>query len=156
MILTFNRAGVEKMLAHTLEAKEHNRTFDTTGKPKPSLWLVGDQGIYLMSNGKPGLRAEDPENPERQFVVYANECNPDRMAFDDWWDIKQRSFGGDDGVETIDATSFQEVLRETTGPLRMSVTASMIAFAIPKPGPAKASKLSGKTPSRGSAKLAPA
>lgn len=58
-----------------------------TGK---GLWLVGDQGVYLMPNtefeGKPN-------------VVYAEECDPDKV--DDWWGVKRASFGGDDGVEFI-------------------------------------------------------
>jgi len=40
----------------------------------PGLWLVGDHGVYIMSNGNP-----------------------------DWYDYKRRHFGGDDGIEFIAA-----------------------------------------------------
>lgn len=61
---------------------------------KPGLWLVGDQGVYIKSNGKL------PEG-ERPLVVYAQECHP--VGNPDWWHYKRRWFGGDDGIEFIEA-----------------------------------------------------
>ncbi len=63
-------------------------------REKPGFWLIGDEGVYVMSNGK---LAEG----QRPLVVYAGECDP--KANPDWWDYKRRHFGGDDGVEFIDA-----------------------------------------------------
>lgn len=61
---------------------------------KPGLWLVGDEGVYIMSNGKlaEGVRA---------LVVYSEECHP--AGNPDWWDYKGRWFGGDDGIEFLAA-----------------------------------------------------
>ncbi|MBY0561507.1 MAG: DUF3085 domain-containing protein [Hyphomicrobium sp.] len=73
---------------------------------EPGLWLVGDTGVYLMSNGDPML--PDPKQPKRSLVAYAHECNPETMAFDDWWDAKRASFGGDDGVEFVPLASVPE------------------------------------------------
>ena len=61
---------------------------------QPGFWLVGDQGVYIMSNGK----LSDRQKP---LVVYSTECHP--QGDPDWWDYKRRHFGGDDGVEFIDA-----------------------------------------------------
>lgn len=61
---------------------------------KPGLWLVGDQGVYIMSNGNL------PEGG-RPLVVYAQECHP--VGNPDWWHYKRRWFGGDDGIEFIEA-----------------------------------------------------
>jgi hypothetical protein len=61
---------------------------------KPGLWLVGDQGVYLLSNGK---LAEGG----RALVVYSEECHP--VGNPDWWHYKHRHFGGDDGIEFLDA-----------------------------------------------------
>src|SRR6185312_8258476 len=61
---------------------------------RPGVWLVGDQGVYLMSNGK--LASGD-----RPLVLYSDECHP--VGNPDWYDYKRRHFGGDDGVEFIDA-----------------------------------------------------
>lgn len=73
---------------------------------KPGLWLVGDQGVYLMSNGK---LAEGM----RPMVCYAAECDPSTNP--DWWHYKQRHFGGDDGIDFLDAA---EVLRLIDGDAR--------------------------------------
>lgn len=60
----------------------------------PGIWLVGDQGVYIMSNGKLADRM-------RPLVVYAEECHP--TGNPDWWHYKQRHFGGDDGIEFLEA-----------------------------------------------------
>ena len=72
-------------------------------KDGPGFWLVGDQGVYLMHNG---LLVEG----EKPTVVYAKECNPETMPFDEWWDAKRASFGGDDGVEFIDAEAVRKAV----------------------------------------------
>jgi hypothetical protein len=61
---------------------------------KPGLWLVGDEGVYLLSNGK---LAEG----QRPLVVYAEECDPKTNP--DYWHYKRQHFGGDDGIEFLDA-----------------------------------------------------
>lgn len=64
---------------------------------QPGFWLVGDQGVYIMSNGK----LADGQKP---LVVYSAECHP--QGDPDWWDYKRRHFGRDDGVAFIDAGLF--------------------------------------------------
>ena len=61
---------------------------------KPGFWLVGDEGVYIISNGK---LAEG----QKPLVVYSTECHP--QGNPDWWDYKRRHFGRDDGVEFIGA-----------------------------------------------------
>ncbi|WP_429817342.1 DUF3085 domain-containing protein [Ensifer sp. B1-9] len=68
---------------------------------KPGLWLVGDRGVYLMSNGK-------LPDGARPLVVYAEECDP--RTTDDWFDVKRRTFGGDDGVDFIDAEQLEAMM----------------------------------------------
>ncbi|WP_108610779.1 DUF3085 domain-containing protein [Aminobacter sp. MSH1] len=60
----------------------------------PGLWLIGDQGVYIMSNGKLA-------DGDRPLVVYSYECHP--VGNPDWFHYKHRHFGGDDGIEFIDA-----------------------------------------------------
>ncbi len=60
----------------------------------PGLWLVGDQGVYIMSNGKLA-------DGDRPLVIYSDECHP--VGNPDWFHYKHRHFGGDDGIEFIDA-----------------------------------------------------
>lgn len=61
---------------------------------KAGLWLVGDNAVYIMSNGKFTESA-------RPLVVYSEECHP--VGNPDWFDYKRRHFGGDDGIEFIEA-----------------------------------------------------
>ncbi len=48
---------------------------------RPGVWLVGDHGVYLCSNGK--LVGARP------LIVYAAECDP--TLNDDWFEVKRRS-----------------------------------------------------------------
>lgn len=75
-----------------------------TGK---GLWLVGDQGVYLMPNTTDGIHHAKLGKDDRRLVVYARECNPDKLGIDDWWHVKRSTFGGDDGVEFL---NLQEIL----------------------------------------------
>lgn len=61
---------------------------------RPGVWLVGDEGVYLCSNGKL-VQGQKP------LVVYSAECHP--VGNPDWYDYKRHHFGGDDGVEFIEA-----------------------------------------------------
>lgn len=61
---------------------------------KPGLWLVGDQGVYIASNGKLAEGA-------KPLVVYSDECHP--KGNPDWFEYKRRHFGGDDGIEFLAA-----------------------------------------------------
>lgn len=66
---------------------------------RSGLWLVGDEGVYVMSNGKLA-------GGQRALVVYAEECDPKTNP--DYWHYKRQYFGGDDGVEFIDAVELEQ------------------------------------------------
>lgn len=108
MRLHFDAKIVKQLREHAATAAEHKSLYDQPDTKKPGFWLVGDQGVYLMSNGSPHLPKEPGASDEKSLVAYAKECNPETMDFDDWWEAKQRSFGGDDGVEFIDIASIPE------------------------------------------------
>jgi hypothetical protein len=97
MRLTFNKNIVKQLREHAASATTHRSTYGQD-KPGPGLWLVGDEGVYLMSNG----------HPHQDLVAYAKQCNPKTMPFDQWWAAKQATFGGDDGVEFIDLSAIPE------------------------------------------------
>ena len=61
---------------------------------KPGVWLVGDEGVSIMSNGKLA-------DGQRSFVIYAEECDPKTNP--DYWHYKRQYFGGDDGIDFLDA-----------------------------------------------------
>lgn len=61
---------------------------------RPGLWLAGDEGVYILSNGKLA-------KGEKALIVYSEECHPVGNA--DWRNYKCRWFGADHGIEYIDA-----------------------------------------------------
>ncbi|MVA82747.1 DUF3085 domain-containing protein [Agrobacterium vitis] len=68
---------------------------------RAGLWLVGDEGVYIMSSGR---LAEG----QRPLVIYAEECDPKTNP--DCWHYKRRHFGGDDGVEFLDAVDLDQLI----------------------------------------------
>lgn len=74
---------------------------DPSRDEQPGLRLVGDHGVYLCSNGK-------LPDGERPFVAYALECDP--RTNDEWFEVKRKTFGGDDGVEFIDADQLEAMI----------------------------------------------
>jgi hypothetical protein len=68
------------------------------GTPHPQLIFVNDYGLYLMSNGIPGIVPEkDGDN-----VIFAEGFDPRTTDFDDYWYAAQRIVGGDDFAEYLD------------------------------------------------------
>ena len=93
------------------------------------LWLVGDQGIYFMSNGKPGLMVAPAST--RHLVAPAAEADPQRNP-DSWWDVKRASFGGDDGVMFIDQADVLTLLRyRRDGRVCLDLTPDQLAIVVP-------------------------
>lgn len=154
MKLHFEAETVRQLLAHTQSALTHNATFeqmydaacrkdgravDPDGDTLPiaadvdvskvpaGLWLVGDQGVYLMTNGPPPLLV-DPAG-SRHVVAYAHEANPER---DGWWSAKRAAFGGDDGVVFLDPAFVTAMLTVAyRGRIAVDLTPERVAVAIP-------------------------
>ena len=125
MVYTFERAGVERLLQHARSATRHQRPYGSKRRAKPSLMLVGDEGVYLMSNGIPNLSRDDGK--AGSFVVYANEANPHTLPFETWWAAKRAGFGGDDGADHIALADLDGALVGNNKPLRLGITAASIA-----------------------------
>jgi hypothetical protein len=90
---------------------------------KPGVWLVGDEGVYIMSNGK-------LIEGERALVIYAEQCHPKGDI--DWWDYKRRHFGADDGIEFIEAERLIPLFDGNFGATHLSlqVTETEIALSL--------------------------
>lgn len=100
-ILKFKASEVARIVRHALTSPEHRSAYGQEKNPGPQLWLVGDRGIYLMSNGSPVDKRDPDGESEALFVAYAEGCNPDVNEFDVWWENKRDWFGGDDGVDAL-------------------------------------------------------
>ncbi|MGC5749721.1 DUF3085 domain-containing protein [Gluconobacter sp. NFX36] len=149
MIVTFDRALIERLLAHAEAASERRATltqlFDKSlrkpghgarewgrqddvdpAKIPAGLWLVGDHGIYMMSNGLPLLPSDDGQKPN--LCAYAREADPAQNA-GKAYDVKRQAFGGDDGCEFLEATLVRQALRQASGDtLRMNITPETLEF----------------------------
>lgn len=121
--LVFKVSDIKPLLADAINATERRPTYDqlysddyckSDAKPLadgewPSddridpakipagLMLVGDHGVYLMSNN---AHTKKVEGTNSLPVVYAKGINPD--IDEDYYEKKRSTFGGDDGVEFID------------------------------------------------------
>lgn len=100
-MFTFPIASVPELIQRGIAAAAANGGFRNPyyglrpGKGEEAgLWLVGDEGVYLLSNGK---LAEG----QKAMVVYPLECDPSTNP--DYWHYKHRHFGGDDGIEYLAA-----------------------------------------------------
>lgn len=124
---TFDRDGVIALVDHAIASETHRVLYEDPSTAKAGLWLVGDQGVYLLSNGLPSLTTEDPARPQR--CVYADQVNPVTMTFDAWWEAKRAGFGGDDGVEFLDAQDMLTALHDpTVEKLMLDIDEDTIAF----------------------------
>ena len=130
MKLTFDSKLVQQLLDDSKNASEWRLAYGEHSDPKdaqPGLWMVGDQGVYLMSNSKdgvlkPGSTAEQPNH----LVAYAHQCDPDGGG--DWYSNKRTAFGGDDGVEFLEAKFIEAALAKAkSGKMSLNVTPTRIS-----------------------------
>jgi hypothetical protein len=95
-LLQFKAADVRRVVEHTLAAPKQGKTWGrATRITEPSVLLVHDEGVYLMSNGEP----RDIVEGESSFVAHAKGCNP--KTDPDWWDYSRALVGGDDFGECL-------------------------------------------------------
>lgn len=155
--LTFKAGEVRRLLGHSKAAREHRPSYEDLFEPAyhkggvvkldankwpdsdnidrlripAGLQLVGDQGVYLMSNGLPAL-LED-KSATRNIVAYALESDP-RSELDDWYDAKRSIMGGDDCVITLPAVMFEQALARLgdDGHLRIKVTDEHVEVLVPR------------------------
>ncbi len=110
MRLTFPWTGVKKILEELRTAHTAKTLYEQeTGK---GFWLVGDEGVYLMPNTTDGCHHTNLRKDEKRLVVYAEQCDPTTLDFDEWWNNKRASFGGDDGVEFIELELMERLVKK--------------------------------------------
>ena len=128
----FDGIAVLELLAHAKAAPRTVSPYGLTEDPGPGVMLVKDDGVYLMSNGEPGLRGTETTNK----VVYAQgyEALPatasveERMAR---YDKIRDAAGGDDFAEFIPAKSLTAL--EAGGSLQVELSADKMTIAIVRP-----------------------
>jgi hypothetical protein len=127
---TFNREEVLKLVAITKAATKCHvpytgKAWKTPEKTDPGLELVGDDGVYLMSNACDQKR----DAQGACALAYANEVNPKKLEFSVWWEAKRCGFGGDDGVNFLPLAEIEKWIAASTGPLlSMDISAKSIVL----------------------------
>lgn len=84
MRLHLDRAGVSRLLEHNRVAPAHKVAYYRD--KFAALWLVDSQGLYLMSNGDPGLTRDDYEqrttsmlaDPSDKWISLSNLLKTER------------------------------------------------------------------------------
>jgi hypothetical protein len=112
--------GIADAAAHGGFRNPHYGTRPGDGE-KSGIWLVGDEGVYIMSNGK---LAEG----QRALVIYAEQCHP--KSDTDWWDYKRRHFGADDGIEFIEAERLIPLFYRDMGATHLNVQLTETEIAL--------------------------
>ena len=100
-------------------------------KIPPCLWLVKDDGVYLMSNGTPGLPGA---GSRPNLVVYAKEADPIHDP-DGSYDNARRIAGGDDFVEAIEIDVFASAIEQGAEAILFDISddSMSISVILPKP-----------------------
>ncbi|MBF3412643.1 DUF3085 domain-containing protein [Burkholderia pseudomallei] len=115
-MLRFTAADLRPVL---LEARER----------QCSVLLVKDHGVYFMAE-----RGEADPSSHRRRIAYALECNPNKDAFDTWYDRARDELGGDDFAEHFDANDplFVRVVNDGYD-LTVRATSSHLLLEVVKP-----------------------
>lgn len=123
--LTFPKALVRRLVEHTRAAPKQASSHAGPIK-EPSLFLVKDEGCYLMSCGEPGLYLTQPPNT-KHVVVYAKGFDPTIADRGEVWDHCRDKLGGDDFAETIPVTMFDAALADDSATVVVTISASRLA-----------------------------
>lgn len=97
----FKTDDVIRCVQHALEAESWNMGWLEEETPRPALFFVHDQGVYLMSNSEQRDMITGPDGERKAYTAYAEGCNPNIGSFDEWYGTSRDLVGGDDFVETL-------------------------------------------------------
>jgi len=106
---------IDYTLEHPLPEGGWKIPYEDKQSPTPTLLMVGDHGVYIMTGGA-NPKGKKTGEVQGWPVAYAEGCNPDVDAFDDWWALKGATWGGDDGCIHWDSSDVEKMLRATFAP----------------------------------------
>jgi hypothetical protein len=131
MRLHFNAALVQQLLQHSGAATSRKAPDGTCSSAhEAGLWMVGDHGIYLMSNGVPGLLAGDGPG---SVIAYAEEADPDLQP-ETFYSNKRKALGGDDSITFLPEAWVTGLLaRSRDGRVCIDLTRKGARIASPAP-----------------------
>ena len=86
-------------------------------KADKEVMIVGDQGVYIM--------ADTHDHKKAPAICYAQGCDPDKDE-EGWWDLKEATFGGDDGFETLAKDEVLKIVKASKKTMTVSFTPTSI------------------------------
>lgn len=111
--------GMDPPLGANLDPKDVD-----PAKLSRGLWLVKDDGVYLMSPGSPSLPGANGKN---NAVAYAVEADP---ADKDGQQAARDIMGGDDGCDKLDLELFETAVRLEASAIVIKVTENALDVSI--------------------------
>jgi Protein of unknown function (DUF3085) len=103
-ILRFDKALVSRLVIHARNAPASQGPYEE-GDAEPALWLVGDAGVYLISNGSPPVRRG------RQILTAPAEgCDSQCDPVENWRPIHKLFDDGSDFALEIPLTQVEAAL----------------------------------------------
>lgn len=137
MKITFEKSEIRKLIELTEKSRSHTipytgKAWNTPPETVPGLLLVGDRGVYFLSNGDDIEKEPETDHYPR---AYANECNPERMLPETVYRNKRRIFGGgDDGAQFFPLTQVKKWIEAGGGndALVLDISETEISFEISK------------------------
>lgn len=121
---------LKSIIAHAQAATEFSPGYGP--KAFPSLFLVKDDGIYLMSAAKEAQRIE--ADKPNCVVAYAVGFNP--KTDEDVWERARDAVGGDDFGEALKLEGFVEAMNDGASEIHLNVSATHIRMTSIYPRPA--------------------
>ena len=125
-ILKFEKSTVWRLVDHSTNSPESMPWYgETIGR---KLYLIGDSGIYLMSNGLPPIMADGKLHGssslegKRRLVAEAEGCGPS-AEIEAWWPVHNAIDGGNDFSLPISADEFRAPLEVSDKSIVIIVTA---------------------------------
>jgi len=140
--LRFQADQLRPLIAHAKAAKKHGKGWGDKGEAQPCLILVHDEGVYLMSNGNPGLMKPAPA--KGHVVVYAEGLDPTARDRGQVWEDARDAVGGDDFAEYLPISMFDNPMAAGCPTITIDVSANQLAVGGLLPPKPKKPKKGGK------------
>ncbi|WP_427451618.1 abortive infection family protein [Litorimonas sp. WD9-15] len=116
LVLKFDQATVWRLIDHTRNAPKH-RTY-CGSDAREGLWLVGDVGLYLMSNGIPaidqsGIIRKKLDEGSSNLCVWADGYDYNHSNFDNVNGLHRLVENGSDFCFFLETDQFIEALQDS-------------------------------------------
>lgn len=130
--LTFDLDQVRPLVEHARASKKWGKTYGDDGPARPALWLVKDEGIYLMSNGIPPKLADGTVAAPYQvgLVAYARGFDPTERDRMEVWDDAHEAVGGDDFADPLPIDWFETAIASGRATIVLRFTPTSVEVLV--------------------------